>query len=170
MRGKGPFAVYAFEDGSDHIRVFAADLGAPPSEGRFRSLFIGAFPGFVTDFAGVQGQAGGSIVPINTAQETVDATRATRLWLLRRGEAVHQILSTFDFVSAFALSRDGSALAISRRSVLSPARGAFLWLYPVEPRAARQIGSLRRPGGNGVRCHRRDSLSGQGRRNEEHGR
>ena len=115
LRGKGPFAVYAFEDGgTDHVRVFASDLGASPVAGQFPSVFLGRFPGFITDFAGTQGQAAGTVVPIGTAQETVDATQATRLWLLRKGQTARQLLSTFDFVSAYALNRDGSALAALR--------------------------------------------------------
>ncbi|MCA1833087.1 MAG: hypothetical protein ABR548_15865 [Actinomycetota bacterium] len=150
LKGKGPFVVYAFEDGgTDHVQVFATDLGGEQDLGTYPTLFLGLFPGFVTDFAGTQGQAGGTVVPIGTAQETVDATQATRLWLLRKGGSAQQFLSTFDFVSAYALNREGNALALSRRSVISPARGSFLWLYPLEPRSARRIGSLRRPGGNG---------------------
>lgn len=149
LSGQGPFAVYAVEDGvEDRIRVFAADLGAAPNAGEFHSIFLGEYPGFVTDFAGSQGQAAGTIVPINTAQETSDASRATRLWLMRRGQTIRP-LSTFDFVSAYAIDRTGTALAVSRRSVTSPGRGAFLWLYPMEPPGSRQVGSLRRPGGAG---------------------
>ncbi len=150
LDGSSPYVVFAVEHAEDdRVRIFATQIPQGRVETDFPRVFLGEYPGFIADYAGGQGQAGGVVVPINTAQETTDASRATRLWLLTRGKTARSVLSTFDFVSAYALNDGGDALAVSRRSVSSPARGAFLWLYPLEPRNARQVGSLRRPGGSG---------------------
>jgi hypothetical protein len=150
LDGSAPYVIYAVENAAnDRVRVYASEAPEGRVAGDTPRIFLGEYPGFVADYAGSQGQAGGRVVPINTAQETTDATRATRLWLLTRDKTARSVLSTFDFVSAYALNDAGDALAVSRRSISSPARGAFLWLYPVEPRSARRVGSLRRPGGSG---------------------